>query len=327
MANTDASSGELSSINAQALEALVDMLRAANSEDAREAQTILMRRLALQGDVVSSRIPAPRNITEIGGYINLLSTLDQPEMRAQMLAGILGVAGPNPPLGWLSGGPSLSMVTLANDRPEGPQQAVIPLSFTVRSDFSSAVQAALEALRAAGGAIPLLASAYSLPPALPGTPPPADALPYLGRVMDVVPAVALRDAASDPVAIGRAEGSDDDYVLLVRVEDGAAGASAGWEILICDADTCVSTPVDDAFMMLAPALATAGFYPASPLPVPSSLSSIAWSRLTNRTGLMSGATKLGDELAVLYRVSEIMASAFAPYLHWVWDGSSFAPAP
>ena len=50
--------------------------------------------LALQGDVIQSRIPAPRNITEIGGYLNLLQTLGQAEMRTQTLAGALGVAGP-----------------------------------------------------------------------------------------------------------------------------------------------------------------------------------------------------------------------------------------
>lgn len=82
------------------MQALVDIVKAANTTDAMQAQAILLRRLALQGDVTGSRVPPPQNITEIGGYLNYLENLNQPEMRAQALAGILGVAGPNPPLGW-----------------------------------------------------------------------------------------------------------------------------------------------------------------------------------------------------------------------------------
>src|ERR1700761_6444382 len=46
---------------------LVNVLSASTSPDAIEAQNILMRRLALEGDVIGSRIPPPRHITQTGG--------------------------------------------------------------------------------------------------------------------------------------------------------------------------------------------------------------------------------------------------------------------
>ena len=47
----------------------------ATSPDALEAQNIIMRRIALEGDVIGSRVPPPLNITQIGGYINLLNEI------------------------------------------------------------------------------------------------------------------------------------------------------------------------------------------------------------------------------------------------------------
>src|SRR3954469_8305033 len=74
--------------------AIVDLLKTGSNPDILEAQRILLQRIALEGDVVQSRLPAPRNVTEIGGYLNLLQDTGQPELRAQMLAALLGVAGP-----------------------------------------------------------------------------------------------------------------------------------------------------------------------------------------------------------------------------------------
>jgi len=62
----------------QAVAALLDVIKTASSPEIAQAQSLLLRRLALEGDVVGSRIPAPRNITEIGGYINLLGDLEKP---------------------------------------------------------------------------------------------------------------------------------------------------------------------------------------------------------------------------------------------------------
>ncbi|HPI74898.1 MAG TPA: hypothetical protein PLZ01_15900, partial [bacterium] len=97
MANTDTVADPTAT---NFFESLLELFQQAHNPDLCEAQNILLRRLALQGDVVGSRVPAPQNITEIGGYLNLLRESKQEEMLAQVLAGILGVAGPNPPLGW-----------------------------------------------------------------------------------------------------------------------------------------------------------------------------------------------------------------------------------
>jgi hypothetical protein len=67
--------------------------------------------------------PRPRNITEVGGYLNLLETLIETEMRSQVLASILGVAGPNPMPGFEPTGPAHYDVLKSNDRPAGANQA------------------------------------------------------------------------------------------------------------------------------------------------------------------------------------------------------------
>jgi len=67
----------------QLVQSLIGIVQNAASPDALEAQNIILRRIALQGDVIGSRIPPPRNISEIGGYLNLLSTLKENAMREQ----------------------------------------------------------------------------------------------------------------------------------------------------------------------------------------------------------------------------------------------------
>lgn len=304
----------------RALDALLDIVKTANSPDVLESQSILLRRLALQGDVIASRIPAPRNITEIGGYLNLLDTLHQPEARAQMLAGILGVAGPNPPLGWTAAHPPLSLVAMANDRPDGPFQAAIPLSIAVRSDFAPALEAARAALHAQGASLPLLAPLKPLPPAVAGVDPPADPLPYLGRVLQIVPAVALRDADADPILLARLNGTTDPFAVMARSTTAAAQT---WDAMECTDTACATVQTNSALVAVAPAMAQAGYYPASPLPPPTSLASLDWTRFTNVTGLVAGVTTLGDELSLLYSVADVLGSAFAARLGWRWNGTTF----
>lgn len=313
---------------ARLLDTLDTIVKEATSPEAFEAQTILLRRLALQGDVIGSRVPAPRNVTEIGGYINLLGTLQQPEMRAQVLAGILGVAGPNPPLGWLSSKPLLSFVSLNNDRPEGAAQPAIPLRFSIRLDFADAVKGCLKVLHDQGCTLPLLSSELALLSAGPGAQPPDDALPCLGRVLSAVPAAALREPATDPLALARLQGTTGPFQLVARVLSPGLVAvpAANWEALKCDATACTPTLVNNGqYVPVAPVLANAGYYPASPLPQPSTQISAGWARFTNITGLVAGVTRLGDELSLLHSLAEISASVFASRLNWVWNGTNFVP--
>ena len=61
------------------------------SEEMAEIKRMIYRRIATESDIKPSRIPAPMNITEIGGYFNLLMKINQQEMLRQTLASILGL--------------------------------------------------------------------------------------------------------------------------------------------------------------------------------------------------------------------------------------------
>jgi hypothetical protein len=309
---------------------LVNLLTASTSPDAMEAQNILLRRLALEGDVVGSRVPPPKNITEIGGYMNLLATLKESAMREQTLAGILGVAGPTPAQGWLETTTPLSMVSLANDRPAGAAQASIPINFLVRSDLVGALQAALKTLHATGATLPFASPpVITLPPGGPGTTPPTNILYYLGRTLMVAPQAALLAAATDPVALIRPPGSPAGTPFVIASNVLSAGTTAvtpaNYDALQCTATGSSVVSLTAASMVpIAPILATAGFYPASPLPQPANNTVTTWATLTNITGLTSGVTMLGDELGLLYSPSTIAASVFAGQLNTIWNGTTFA---
>jgi hypothetical protein len=314
-------------LSSQLVNSIVNILQSASTPDALEAQNIILRRVALQGDVIGSRIPPPKNISEIGGYINLLATLHEPEMRSQALAGILGVAGPIEPRGWVSNDQLLSMVTLPNDRPAGPAQPRLSLTFVVRSDFSSELQAALTTLHQQGCTLPLSGPpAITLPPATPGGLPPADALPYLGRALDLATAAALVNPQTDPLALARIQGSSSPFQIVSRVlAPGVTGvAPANYDALQCTETSCsIVTVTNGQYVPVEPLLANAGFYPASSLPQPTSTTSTTWAHFTNITGLVPGVTKLGDEMSLLYNLSVINHSAFASALNWTWNGTKF----
>ena len=76
------------------VDALVELIRSGVRPDVLEAQRVLLQRLSTQGDVFPARIPAPRNITEVGGYLNLLERAGHIDLRSSALAGALGIAGP-----------------------------------------------------------------------------------------------------------------------------------------------------------------------------------------------------------------------------------------
>jgi hypothetical protein len=81
------------------------------------------------------------------------------------------------------------------------------------------------------------------------------------------------------------------------------------------------------YILIAPTLATAGYDPAFPVPVPGNSSVTSWAWLTNKTGLVAGSTELGDELRLLYRQDQVANSDFASMLSWTWNGKTFAPQP
>jgi hypothetical protein len=70
---------------------LMEILKQESSEEAAKIRRFMMKRIATEGTTGISRIPEPKNITEIGGYINLLTSLNEQEMLRKMLASVLGV--------------------------------------------------------------------------------------------------------------------------------------------------------------------------------------------------------------------------------------------
>lgn len=312
----------------RAIDALTRILDSAIAPDMLEAQQIILRRLALAGDLFPSRVPAPLNITQIGGYLNLIE--NDPVLRAQVLAATLGVAGPNPSPGFEPTLPPLYLSTRANDRPTGAAQAGIPVSIKVRNDFAEALDAARAFLHARGAQLPVLAAVRPLPPATLGAVPPTDLLPYLGRVLELAPASALADPATDALGLGQEGGAGPERVVA-RVLDAAAPEAAtvpsvAWSLWDCDPTVCTRVTVTDRFVPLAPVLEGAGWYQPAPGAPTSSAEPGGWNRFTNTTGLVSGVTRFGDELALLYPVGQISASSVRERLDAVWDGTAFTEA-
>ncbi|MEA2414505.1 MAG: hypothetical protein QOI58_1162 [Thermoanaerobaculia bacterium] len=310
--------------------AIVDLLKTGSSPDILEAQRILLQRVALEGDVVPSRIPAPKNITEVGGYLNLLQDTGQPELRAEMLAALLGVAGPPQPdlLGPAGSVTPLAFVQLPNDRPAGTAQPAIPTTITIRSDFFDAFLTARKAIHDAGAMLPLLSPPRVLPRNQLGAAPPDDVLPLLGRALDVVPAALLVDPDNDSLAIARlASDPPGAFQLVTRELDGGTVVpEQSWSAQKCDDTTCTALPAaPHRYFPLAPILAAAGWYAQTPLVLPSSRTKPgSLSRLINIAGFVAGTTHLGDELALLYPSAQIAASTLVTRLHWVWNGQGFA---
>lgn len=72
-------------------EALIDMIKSENSPEMMKIKRKLLERITNESDIKPSRIPAPRNITELGGYYNLLEKLKDKEMQKNLIASALGL--------------------------------------------------------------------------------------------------------------------------------------------------------------------------------------------------------------------------------------------
>jgi IPT/TIG domain len=314
-------------LTSQLVANLLTVLNNATSPDALEAQNIIMRRIALEGDVIGSRVPPPKTITEIGGYLNMLTTLKESSMREQALAGILGVAGPSTPLGWISNSLPLAMVSVTNDRPAGSAQPTLPLSVLVRSDFVNPLKLAIAAVHQYGATIPFAGgSVLQLPAGTPGATLPSDVLKYIGRELSLAPTAALVNAATDPLALVRLTGAGDPFAVASNVltATSVTVTPANYDAIQCTATTSATVNLTGASLVpLAPILANAGFYPALPLPLPANNTQTAWATFTNVTGLVPGTTMLGDELSLLFNSQTIANSVFAGMLGAVWNGTTF----
>ncbi|MBL8765290.1 MAG: hypothetical protein JNM07_13580 [Phycisphaerae bacterium] len=312
------------------VDAIVETIRSENAPELRRARELLAQRLAVAGAIPPSRIPAPANITEIGGYLNLLERYQEDELRVQALSSALGVAGRTPPPGWYASGPVRFFVTRpqswAGASPPGPAFA---REFTVRSDFAAPLDAELALIRAQGAAVPIASPVRALTSFGQPLGSAADPLAALGRVLELEPAAALVDPDADPLALARPDSSSP-YRVVARQLDSAAPragdvAASNWLALACGAGSCSEGGGNRTYLDLTTYLNRAGWFQPV-IVLPTSLAAPgSWNRWENRSGLVAGRSLLGDELALVYHPSEIAQSAWRDMLGLRWDGSRFAP--
>ena len=324
MANTTPANPN-ASIEGQALQTLLNVLTASQSPDMLQAQAFLLRRLALEGDVVPSRLPAPLNVSEMGCYVNLLGTLGMTDARSQMLASALGIAGPSPALGTLGEQPPIAWLTLPNDRPIGPQQGSISLSIQIRADFAPALQAAIQALHDQGCTLPLLSPLQVLPPS--NAPAPTDLLPLIGRTIWLAPGQALVNPDTDALAVAQLTAGPWQAVSRAASAGPIPVAPQAWSAQVCTPAACTVSPppgAGRAFVPLSPVLANAGFVQTTPGAAPANALDYAWSRFDNLTGLVPNITTFGAELALLWPQAVIASSSVVNLLGRTWNGTTFA---
>lgn len=315
--------------------ALAAIIQGAASPAVQEAQALLLRRLALEGSVLPSRLPAPANITEMGGYFNLLASSGLDELRTSAIATALGLASPAA-IAWDESPASLGWATVGNDSALRLRFPGLPVGVPMRADLAAAWQSAVvPRLAQLGAAIGLWAPVPRLPDttpesAVPGA-PPDDPLPALGRVVHLAPDLALGDPDTDPVLLGRADTDPPLPVRLVLRCGAASGvAAAAFNALAWDtlAATALVRPIGPTpFVTVASIVGLAGFVPVAQPPVPASRFDLRWTRLVSTGGLIPGVSRLGDELRTLWTAREIARSAFARRQGAVWNGSAFVEAP
>ena len=61
--------------NDEIMNVLSEILRNENSEETQKYKNMILKRIAEETEVKPSRIPAPMNITELGGYYNLIDQI------------------------------------------------------------------------------------------------------------------------------------------------------------------------------------------------------------------------------------------------------------
>lgn len=313
--------------------ALAAVIQGAASPAVQEAQALLLRRLALEGSVLPSRLPAPRNITEMGGYFNLLAGGGLDDLRTSAIATALGLASPAA-VAWDESPASLGMATVGNDSALRSRFPGLPVGVTMRADLAAAWEGAVRPrLAQLGALLALWAPVPRLPDATAASAAPAglpgDPLPVLGRVVYVAPELALGDPDTDPVLLGRA---DTDPPLPLRVvlrcatASGVAAAAFNAQAWDPIAATAVVRPVAAApFVPLASVVGLAGFTGVAAPPAPASRFDLRWARLVATGGLLPGVSRLGDELRTVWTAREIARSAFARRLEDTWNGSAFVP--
>jgi len=282
--------------------ALLEILKQEVSPEATESRNMILRRIAMENPIIPSRIPVPLNITEIGGYVNLLEQMGYGAMVKGMLSSILGQPMPMPDVTAMPRAPVEFFSYHESDRPDCKGVASLPLSFSMRGAFVRPFLSVLETLHCIGAQLPIMASPVLLPD-VGSHISHSEAMAIIGRRIEIAPQSAMVDPETDPIVVTEARlfarGGD------VEMEVNALTRSSG------------AIPISTKLVELEPLLASAGWYPAR-MSDPHDLMG-----LTNMTGLVPGRTAYGDELSRLYTASQIASSGVRDLATWVWDGGVF----
>ena len=75
--------------NTDMMAIIAKLLEQETDEETRKYKNLILKRIATETDIRPARVPAPLNITEIGGYYNLLRKDEK--LRLQLLASVLGL--------------------------------------------------------------------------------------------------------------------------------------------------------------------------------------------------------------------------------------------
>ena len=78
-------------ISYEILKQLLDVIQKDNSDEMLAIKRKIYERIANESDVKPTRIPRPLNITEVGGYYNLLEKLEDEKMQRRLIASALGL--------------------------------------------------------------------------------------------------------------------------------------------------------------------------------------------------------------------------------------------
>ena len=299
--------------------ALLEIIKQESSPDIIKAKNLLLRRMAEEERMIPSRIPAPINISEIGGYINLLEKHSHGDLSYKMLASVLGVPISEYSSATFDREPILFFSTVLADRPACPQVSSLPLSFTMRIDFLQAFNPILATARALGGAIPICCEPMPLPGLSESVPMGDSALRIVGRTLELAPTAAFLDPASDPIVVEKSNSGGNIRVLL-RIKEGARSSVSAYKILEETVELVETTGI---FVSADELLAKAGWYPLrrSDSGTIENLPSVL--NYYNMTSLFKNRTTFGDDLRKLFSDSQISASSAREVLNAIWNGSEF----
>jgi len=308
----------------KAVEALIDVLKTSNDPEIIKTQQMLLRRLATSGDLTMSRNPAPKNITDVGGYLNLLDT--DPAMKKTFISSLLGIPTPLDELEWTLDEPSIPYVSIDNNRPAGAAQASLPLTLKMRFDFSDHFIKARKKLNQLNCQLPLVADQPQLPSSVLIT-DQLDMLQLMGRKLDIMPGTLLVNPEEDPIAIAKLESDNGTYYQLVLREQGETQnvEEKSWVTLKLENGVIKEqAPANRRYKPIETIMAEAGWYIKDKTQIPTSLTDLGgFDSFINTTGLIKDKTKVVHELDLLYTGHAITTSKLVDQLNSIWNGEKF----